>query len=271
MRQGVCFECGDMETEGQVGGVGQTRNRLLCELPKDELAMLLKTAEMVQIRPRQVLQHWRLPMEHVYFLEHGLVSVSARVDDDFVEAWLVGSEGLVGAPLVLAEEQQITPHRRIVQIGGEAVRIPAREFLAVLPALPATRRLLQRYLQVVLFQASQFGACNAVHSVRQRLARWLLVAREGLHDDELPITQEVLSQLLGVRRATVTEAVDALQSDGVVRASRGMISITDAAALRQVSCACHDLVLREYHRQLQPLLRSKGGAVGCGASDPVTP
>ncbi len=271
MRQGVCFECGDMKTEGQVGGVGQTRNRLLCELPKDELAMLLKTAEMVQIRPRQVLQHWRLPMEHVYFIEHGLVSVSARVDDDFVEAWLVGSEGLVGAPLVLAEEQQITPHRRIVQIGGEAVRIPAREFLAVLPALPATRRLLQRYLQVVLFQASQFGACNAVHSVRQRLARWLLVAREGLHDDELPITQEVLSQLLGVRRATVTEAVDALQSDGVVRASRGMISITDAAALRQVSCACHDLVLREYHRQLQPLLRSKGGAVGCGASDPVTP
>jgi CRP-like cAMP-binding protein len=214
---------------------------------------------MVQIRPRQVLQHWRLPMEHVYFIERGLVSVSARVDDDFVEAWLVGSEGFVGAPLVLAEEQQITPHRRIVQIGGEAVRIPAREFLAVLPELPATSRLLKRYLQVVLFQASQFGACNAVHSVKQRLARWLLVAREGLDCDELPITQEVLSQLLGVRRATVSEAVETLQREEVVRASRGMISITDAGALRQVSCACHDLVHREYLRQIQSSFGSKGG------------
>jgi CRP-like cAMP-binding protein len=249
-----------------VGGIGQTRNRLLCELPQDELAMLLQTAELVQIRPRQVLQHWRLPMEHVYFIERGLVSVSARVDDDFVEAWLVGSEGFVGAPLVLAEEQQITPHRRIVQIGGEAVRIPAREFLAVLPVLPVTRRLLKRYLQVVLFQASQFGACNAVHSVKQRLARWLLVAREGLDCDELPITQEVLSQLLGVRRATVSEAVETLQREEVIRASRGMISITDAEALRQVSCACHDLVRREYLRQIQSSFGSKGGTPDYRAS-----
>lgn len=234
-----------------VSGISQTRNRLLCELPQHELAVLLRSAEMVQIRPRQVLHHWRLPMDHVYFVERGLVSVSARIDDGFVEAWLVGSEGLVGSPLILAEDHQLPPNRRIVQIGGEAFRIPAREFLTALPALPVARSLLQRYLQVVLFQASQFGACNAAHPLKARLARWLLVARYALQEDEVPITHEVLSQLLGVRRATVTETMEVFQREAIIRASRGTISITDADALRGMACPCYDLVHREYQRQIR--------------------
>jgi CRP-like cAMP-binding protein len=234
-----------------VSGFGETRNKLLRELPRDELGILLRAAEKVDMRPRQVLHHWRLPMENVYFIEQGLVSVSARVDDDdFVEAWLVGSEGFVGAPLVLSEDQQ-APHRRIVQVGGEALRVSAREFQILLPTLPFTRRLLQRYVQVVLFQTSQFGACNAVHSVRERLARWLLVARSSLGGDDLPITHRVLGQLLGVRRATVTEAVEMLQRDGLIRTARGVISVVDAAALQGVSCDCFALVHREYLRQIQ--------------------
>ena len=225
------------------------RNRLLSELPNDELTLLLGSAEMVQIRPRQILHHWRLPLDHVYFIERGLVSVSARVDNDqFIEAWLVGSEGLVGSPLVLGEEPP--PHRRVVQVGGEALRIPARTFLTLLPELPATRRLLLRYVQVVLFQVSQFGACNAAHAVKERLARWLLVARDGLDSDELPITHEVLSQLLAVRRATVTECVEILQQEAVIRTARGLIRVTDAEALRINSCACYGLVHREYQRRI---------------------
>jgi len=195
------------------------------------------------------------------------VSVSARVDNDFVEAWFVGSEGLVGSPLILDEDQQVTPHRRIVQIGGEAVRIPACDFVAALPNLPFTRKLLLKYLQVVLFRASQFGACNAVHSVKQRLARWLLVARDSLRDDDLPITHEVLSQLLGVRRATVTQCIEILQGEAVIRTSRGMISVADADGLRQISCTCYDLVHREYQRQIRPSPATERGAVNRVAAD----
>ena len=233
--------------------------------------MLLKSAEMVQIRPRQVLQHWRLPMDHVYFIERGLVSVSARIDDSFVEAWLVGSEGLVGSPLILAEDRQLPPNRRIVQIGGEALRIPARKFLTVLPALPVARSLLLRHLQVVLFQASQFGACNAAHPLKARLARWLLVARDALQDDELPVTHEVLSQLLGVRRATVTESMEVFQREAMIRASRGMISVTDADALRRASCSCYDLVRREYQRQLRRSCGSRRESLNCEADGTVSP
>lgn len=231
------------------------KNGLLRALPEEELAILLRTAEVVPIRPRQILHHWRLPMDHVYFIERGLVSVSARVDDNFVEAWLVGLDGFVGSPLLLTDDGQLPPHRRIVQVGGEAVRLSAREFVAVLPTLPFAHNLLRRYLQVVFFQVSQFGACNAVHPVKARLARWLLVARDGLNDDELPITHEVLGELLGVRRATVTESVDALQRAGVVRGARGTISITNGDALRQVSCTCYDLVRREYRRLIQSSCR----------------
>lgn len=229
------------------------RNKLLGAIPEQELEILLESAERVALKPRQVLHHWRLPMEYVYFIERGLVSVSARVDnDEFVEAWLVGSEGLVGSPLVLAEEgSQSTPHRRVVQIGGEAVRIPTREFLVVLPTLPYTRRLLQRYVQAVLFQASQFGACNAAHTVRERFIRWLLVARDCIESDDLPITHEVVSQLLGVRRATVTQVVEALHREGLVRAGRGLISVVDVKGLQATSCACYGMVRGEYQRQIQ--------------------
>lgn len=241
---------------------GGTRNRLLAQLPQDELKVLLRSAEKVEIRPRQILHHWRLPMEHAYFIERGLVSVSARVnDDDFVEAWLIGSEGMVGAPLVLAEEQQSPPHRRIVQVGGDAVRIPTRDFQTVLPTLPFTRRLLQRYVQIVLFQASQFGACNAVHSVKERLVRWLLAARSGLDSDDLPITHEVLAQLLGVRRATVTEIMDALQTEMLIRTTRGRIRIADAEALQGASCACFGLVHREYKRHVHATAGPERGSL----------
>lgn len=257
-------------TVKRLDGFRETRNKLLGAMPGNELAALLQNAEKVAIRPRQVLHHWRLPMDYVYFIERGLVSVSARVDDDdFVEAWLVGSEGLVGSPLVLVDEGQPTPHRRIVQIGGEAVRVSARDFVTVLPTLPFTRRLLQRYVQSVLFQTSQFGACNAAHTVRERLVRWLLVARDSIESDDLPITHEVLSQLLGVRRATVTQVLEALYREGLIRTARGLITVVDAAALQEVSCACYGLVRREYQRQIQSTAdteRSHSGWIGASVA-----
>ncbi|WP_407121870.1 Crp/Fnr family transcriptional regulator [Bradyrhizobium sp. STM 3561] len=192
-------------------------------------------------------------MDYVYFVEHGLVSVSARVDQDrFIEAWLIGSEGMIGAPLVLTEIDQTPPHRRVVQVAGTAIRMSAREFLSILPQLPTLRRVLLRYIDVVLLQTSQSGVCNAVHPVKQRLARWLLVASSALEEDKLPLTHEVLGHLLGVRRASVTECLEALEKDGLIRSSRGLVCILNFHALRQVSCTCFDTIAREYRRQLNP-------------------
>src|SRR4051794_17742977 len=143
-------------------------------------------------------------MDNVYFLETGLVSVSAKVGTTrFVAAWLIGSEGMVGAPLVLAEDDRKPPHRRVVQVGGIALRLPAQQFVSMLPELPVLRSVILRYVNVVLSQTSQSGACNSVHSLRQRLARWLLVASNSLECADVLLTHKVLAELLGVRRASV--------------------------------------------------------------------
>jgi CRP-like cAMP-binding protein len=240
------------DNQTPIGGVS-VRNRLLRLIPHHELMEVLERSEAVRILPRQVLHHWRLPMEYVYFIEHGLVSVSARVDQNrFIEAWLIGSEGMIGAPLVLTQIDQSPPHRRVVQVAGTALRLSAREFVSILPHLPTLRTVLLRYVDVVLLQTSQSGVCNAVHSVKQRLARWLLLASNALEDDKLPLTHEVLGHLLGVRRASVTECLEVLENGGLIHSSRGLVSIIDSLGLRQISCACFDTIAREYRRQLDP-------------------
>ena len=230
--------------------VDTVKNKLLRLIPQRERSQLLSLAERVRIQPRQVLHHWKLPMEYVYFIEHGLVSVAAKVERDrFVEVWLIGSEGMVGAPIILAD--QVEPmHRRIVQVGGSAWRLGVCEFRAALKELPQLRAALCRYLGVVIMQTSQSGACNSTHQVKHRLARWLLLAQSALDDREIPLTHDVLSQLLGVRRASVTETLDQLQGEGRITTKRGAIVVSDVASLEKACCLCFRLISREYDRQL---------------------
>jgi CRP-like cAMP-binding protein len=226
-------------------------NRLLRLVPAHELTDVLGMAERVSLRPRQIVHHWRLPMEHIYFVESGLISVSAKVGDDrFVEAWLIGSEGMVGAPCLLAPDDKAPPHRRVVQVGGAALRIPTRTFLERLGRLPVLRTMILRYINVVLLQTSQAGACNALHSVKQRLARRLVLADGALDCAELPLTHAVLAQLLGVRRASVTECLDVLERQGCIVNMRGAIRITDQATLKRAACSCLCSIQREYDRQI---------------------
>ena len=228
-----------------------TRNKLLRCIPETELAVLQSMGTDVELKPRQVLHHWRLPMEYVYFLGSGLVSVSAKVEAGrFVEAWLVGSEGMIGAPCVLAPEDPMPPHRRVVQVGGTALRIPARDFLAALDDLGVLRGVILSYINLVLFQTSQAGACNSLHSVKQRLARWLLVAANAMGSSELPITHAVLAQLLGIRRASVSECLEALEQAGIIRNSRAAITLADRVQLEHSACSCSGLIQREYDRQI---------------------
>ncbi|OSJ17370.1 Crp/Fnr family transcriptional regulator [Bradyrhizobium canariense] len=245
-----------IEPEARVGPCA-ARNKLLRCIPKTELTVLQSIATDVEIKPRQVLHHWRLPMEYVYFLGSGLVSVSAKVEAGrFVEAWLVGSEGMIGAPCVLAPEDPMPPHRRVVQVGGTALRIPTPAFLAALDDLGALRGVILAYINLVLFQTSQVGACNSLHSVKQRLARWLLVAANAMESGELPITHAVLAQLLGIRRASVSECLEAFEQAGIIRNTRAAITLVDRAQLEHSACSCSGLIQREYDRQIGRRLRA---------------
>jgi len=184
------------------------RNALLNRLPAVELQQLLASSELVTLAPRQVLHHYKLPMTHVYFVEHGLVSIAAKVGPEkFVEVWLIGSEGMVGVPLILAPNSEPL-YRRTVQVGGDAFRIRSGSFRQLVPHLPILRGLLNAYLSAVLVQTAQAGACNAAHPLRQRLARWLLLARRSLQSKDVPLTHGALAHLLGVRRASITASIN---------------------------------------------------------------
>ena len=236
-----------------------SQNRLLRCIPDREFTLLRSIAAEVELKPRQVLHHWRLPMDQVYFVERGLVSVSAKVEANrFVEAWLVGSEGMIGAPCVLAPEDPTPPHRRIVQVAGTALRIPAQTFVAALDDLTVLRSVILRYINLVLFQTSQIGACNALHSVKQRLGRWLLVAATAMDSDDLPITHAVLAQLLGIRRASVSECLESFEQAGIIRNTRAAIRLTNRSGLQHVACSCSGLIQREYDRQIGRLITTSG-------------
>jgi CRP-like cAMP-binding protein len=238
------------------------QNKLLRLLPAEELSDLLSLAETVELRPRQVLQHWKLPMEHVYFPESGLVSVAAKVaNEQFVEVWLIGSDGFVGVPLILTPQAEPL-HRRTVQIRGEALRIPSATFRQTSHRFPVLHGLLNRYLAYLLVQTSQSGACNLRHPVKQRLARWLLLARDALGADEIPLTHDVLSQLLGVRRASVTERLEDLRAEGLISTRRHYVRIERAEGLERISCDCFGLIAREYQRQFGSCSSSRHASIG---------
>jgi CRP-like cAMP-binding protein len=227
-----------------------TPNRLLLAIPADELTQVFSISERVWLHAHQILHDYMVPIDHVYFVERGLVSVAAKVGHEkFVEVWLVGSEGMVGAPVVLGAA--IEPkHRRTVQVDGQALRIRTDEFRKAMEDLPAFRKTLYAYLNVVLLQASQSGACNSTHELKHRLARWLLVAQSCLNADNIPLTHGVLGQLLGVRRASVTECLEHLESQGLINTKRGQITICNSHNLEEVCCDCFRLIQQEYEQQL---------------------
>jgi CRP-like cAMP-binding protein len=224
------------------------RNGVLRSLPDPELSWILSTSEIVNLAPRQVLHHYRLPMEYVYFIEEGLVSVGAKIGSDkFIEVWLVGSEGLVGSPLALSARSEPL-HRRIVQVGGQAVRIRSTRFSELLYESPSLKKAIDSYLSVLLVQTAQSGACNAAHSLRHRLARWILLARRALDSDEIFLTHDVLAQLLCVRRASVTECLNELQREGLIRLERSLIFVQNQGKLLDWSCDCFKIIDRQYER-----------------------
>jgi CRP-like cAMP-binding protein len=226
------------------------RNRLLRLLPSDELEHVLSLSEEVPLTKRQILHRYGVRMQHVYFVETGLVSIGAKVAaQKFVEVWLTGSEGFVGAPLALTRNTHPL-HRRTVLVGGAAYRLGVDQFRRALADLPHFRDVVHTYVGSVFVQTVQSGACNSAHQLKQRLSRWLLLASDALQSDDVPLTHQVLSQLLGVRRAGVTNCLILLRREGLIEMKRAHILIRDVPRLAQISCPCWRLIKREYERQL---------------------
>ena len=216
-------------------------NRLLAALPDPARSALMDRAERIALAQKAVLLERGAPVSYLYFPLSGLLSMVVRVTDTAaVEVATVGNEGFVGAPAYLGAERSST--EVVVQIPGEALQVPVE-------ALPAEAGgLLGRYIAALMTQMSQSTACNYLHSVGQRLCRWLLMTHDGVEGDELELTQEFLAQMLAVRRPTVSEVAGVLQGAGIIEYHRGLIRILDRARLEHDACECYGIVRAELDR-----------------------
>jgi CRP-like cAMP-binding protein len=216
-------------------------NRLLSHLQPEQLERLRPDLKLVPLRVKDILHARGDRLEHAYFPLSGMVSFVVRVDDgDAVEVGTVGNEGMVGVQILVGLGTGL--HEAMVQMEGEALRIPASKLGAAVRDDADLRLRLGRYLECFHFQVAQTAACNAAHSLEQRLARWLLLARLRAASDQLPLTHEFLSMMLAVRRAGVTVAIGTFERAGFIKNRRGIATILDLDMLEEVSCECYRLI-----------------------------
>ena len=224
-------------------------NVILASLPAEEFAELAPLLVPVVNKTGQRLYDEDEVVRHVHFVESGLLSLlSALEDGTTIEVAALGSEGMGGLSLLLGADK--AAHTALAQVGGTALRMRAEHAREAFSRLPVFQSKMLRYTRMLMSQISQTAACNTLHTVEERLARWLLMGRRRLESDRLPLTQEFLSHMLGVRRSGVTVAVGILQQAGFIRHSRGAINVTDPEGLRDASCECVKAMIEEYDNYL---------------------
>jgi len=224
-------------------------NRLLGALPPADLERWLPQLEAVELPLGHVLYESGRTLSHVYFPTTAIVSLLYVMENGAsAEIAVVGNEGVVGISLFMGGES--TPSRAVVQSAGQGLRVRAhvikQEFEKAGPAM----HLLLRYTQALITQMAQTAVCNRHHSLDQQLCRWLLLSLDRLHGSELVMTQELIANMLGVRREGVTESALKLQKLGLIRYSRGRITVLDRPKLEKRTCECYAVVKKEYDRLL---------------------
>ncbi len=219
-------------------------NQILRKLPQAEYKLLFPKLEFMHLPLRTVLNETGKPIEHGYFMNGGLASIlTVLAGGKSVEVGLTGAEGFVGVPLVAGFKSSST--RVIVQIAGSAFRISAKDIVRNLRTCPVMEQSLQQYSQAVALQSTQVAACNRLHNVSQRLARWLLMSQDRIGGDVVRLTQEFLAHMLGTRRASVTVAAGMLQRAGLITYARGTVKIEDRGALEAAACECYAAISRQ--------------------------
>jgi CRP-like cAMP-binding protein len=225
-------------------------NEILLGLPTREYGVLSPELEPLELETHQVLNEIGQPIEWCYFVDRGLVSIlNVMSDGKSVEVGITGKEGFVGLPLVVGLNTSST--RALVQVAASAYRIRSTALLRVLEKCPQLEKSLNRYSQMLGLQTSQVAACNRLHAVEQRLARWLLMSQDRLGGDVVQLTQEFLAHMLGTRRASVTVAAGTLQKASLIQYTRGAVTIVNRAKLEATACECYAIMTRQSRNWLK--------------------
>ncbi|MGQ0741503.1 MAG: Crp/Fnr family transcriptional regulator [Alphaproteobacteria bacterium] len=227
--------------------IREKKNRLLAALHASDLALLAPHLVEVPLKLGAILQEQGELVRHVYFPHSGMISVLAIMRDGRgVETIAVGNEGMLGGMAGLGQWR--ASNRAVVQVAGTASQIGASELGGTLAQSSRLKDLVLRSNEVALAQAQQAAACNALHSIEQRLCRWLLHTLDSTDSNIVPLTQELLSQVLGVQRTSVTLAARLLQKRGHVKYRRGVIEIVDRAGLVECACECYEVIRQHLSR-----------------------
>lgn len=223
-------------------------NRLFAALSPGDFALLRPHFEPVELPRLATLGHPGRRIDHVHFMEAGIASIVAVQSRVNVEVGLVGNEGMTGLEIV--NDSNRSPYSTFMQIGGAAQRMPALKLRQLAEEHASLRRTLARYTQAFMIQVTQTAVANARATIEERLARWLLMARDRVPGDDIPLTHEFLSVMMGAGRPGVTAAIHVLAKKGMIRGGRGIVRVLDHEALRQQAGHYYGLAEREYDRLL---------------------
>jgi CRP-like cAMP-binding protein len=230
------------------------KSRILLSLPSAEWHKIHPRLEFVPLKVSRVVHEAGETIKSGYFVNTGMMSVLAvQPDGKSVEVGLIGNEGFVGLPLLVG--YSTSPTRVVTQGDGGAYRCDARVLQQLLRESPELQQQLQRFAQQLAMQTTQIAACNRLHEVEERLARWILMSADRIHSEQLPLTQEFLSQMLGTRRSSVTVAAGALQKAGLISYGRGNIAILNRKKLEEAACDCYRIVqqqLKDWEAETRP-------------------
>jgi CRP-like cAMP-binding protein len=217
------------------------RNLVLTTLAEAEFELLRPHLSPFELKRNAILHDLNKPVDSVYFIESGMLSRVARTQQDGpVEVAMVGRFGFVGVGAVLGMSGALL--RTVVHVPGLALRIDATELQRIMREAPEIKDHLLRYVQLLMTQKAQVSLCHARHEIDKRVARWMLLARDRLQSDQLPVTHDLMASMLGVRRPGVSEALAALETGQVIRRSRGALHILDADKLQRASCECYKII-----------------------------
>ena len=226
-----------------------TKNHLLAALPREEYELMLPHLGRVSFKLGEVVYESGGQMDYIYFPTTAIISLLYVMENgSSAEMGMAGNEGLVGVALFMGGNTM--PNRAVVQRAGGAVRMKAKVLRDEFARGGGFQRLLLRYTQALLTQMSQAAVCNRLHEIEQQLCRWLLLSHDRMNSDELVVTQELIANMLGVRREGVTAAAGRLQEQGVISYVRGRIHILDRRGLEASVCECYKVVKDEYDRLL---------------------
>jgi CRP-like cAMP-binding protein len=232
------------------GSAGPYNNILLAHLSAETIGVFSRHLEPIQLENKLVIYEQGQPMRYAYFPETGMISVVSVMDDGrSIEVGTIGREGVAGATILLGADR--VPYQHYIQIVGHGHRIKSAQLKAEAERSAEFRNLILRYQAAFLTQTMQTTACNGLHNVQQRCCRWILMSQDKVQSETVPLTHEFLGLMLGVRRASVSEVLQPLQTCGWIRSHRGEIAVLNRKGLLTGSCECYQLIVNHYAELLK--------------------